>query len=229
MDSDTVLLKLLSIFSAKKSGIYLRLNEKLIAFIVKVISSIFILYIVFTYSFNICTSKHFDAGPIVRILMSVQFALLCNFLSTQIDNIFINLQQLRNYKVYLKIPSNGRNLVKTIALTLIFLPVVMSVVIFIWENRDSHYVYSYGYEIHDKVIVRVLIAFGNFTYFFCCTLFTLISFSLSILLFRWGEVLNCYNENLISNIKIENNNGKPLFLKKFFKILKSIERLEKIL
>ena len=105
----------------------------------------------------------------------------------------------------------------------------MSVAIFIWESRDSQYIYSYGYEIHDKVTVRVLIAFGNLTYFFCCTLVTLTSFSLSILVFGWGEVLRGYDKFLVVNIKNGNNNGNSVFLKKFFKILKTIECHEKIL
>lgn len=160
--------------------------------------------------------------------MPVQLILIWYFLNVQKEKLCIITQKLHNYRNRCKEDNNHYYFVKCFVISLTFLPCVIFFIRTLYDCEVTK-MWSYGYKIQSEIIRPVFSFYVVFGFYSCTTCIALVAFSLSIMFYKWGEVLNRYNKLLCIRLKQGKINEKIDFLKEFFHIVKILHKLDQAL
>lgn len=193
IEEDNFLWKILSLFGFKIPGLYLKTHEKYIYFITSTVYFICMMHFFSASIYIIFTSRFVVMGNIAYAIIPAQFFLIWYFLYRVGRKLSIIRQKLHRYRKIFTRNYKRTCFVNFFVVCIIILPGVVSIVVSILDQENTAYIWSYGYEIDNKIIIRALTFYGNFLYYFTRTFFASITFSLSFLFYRWNEVLKDYN------------------------------------
>lgn len=229
VDEDNFLWKVLNILGIRISIYNLKPYEKYLSYIVRILGSSFILYWISAALFNAIKHGIFNVGKIVyTLIMPFQLIVFWHFLNMQKENISAIIKKLYSYKKRYARDNNQTYYVKFFTMAFILIPGIISL-IFTVSEKQVFSIWSYGYKINDKIIIYIFSFYVTFMYYSCTMFIVLITFTMSILFLKWGEILRKYNMLLSIYFKKRKVNGKIHFLKEFFYIVKILQNLDQFL
>lgn len=224
MLQDKFLWKFLTIIGVRISGYKLKPCEKYISSFVITLGSVSMVHWISSTLFYTSTN-----GVIIRefvyLLMPFQIILIWYFLNAQRGEFCDIRKELYSYRNrYIK-NNNRTYYVELFLMVMILVPGVISLIVAVSDEKVSR-IWSYGYKMQDEILAYMLSSYVTFMYYSWNIIIILVAFSLSIIFYRWGEVLNKYNELLDVYFKQGKINGRIDFLKEFFYIVKIIQNLD---
>lgn len=220
--------RILYILGIRISAYNLKPYEKYLSYIVRILGSSFILYWISAALFYAINHGIYNVGRIVYTLLPFQLIVFWHFLNVQKENISSIIKKLYRYRKRYVRDNEQTYCVQIFTMVLILIPGVISL-IFTVSEKQVFDIWSYGYKINDIIIIYIFSFYVIFMYYSCTVFNILITFFLSIIFFRWGEILSKYNTLLSMYFKKRKVNGKVHFLKEFFYIVKILQSLDQFL
>lgn len=232
----------------------LNLYEKYLSIIIKTLSFIFTIHWISATFYGFCARRYNGLGMCVYLSFPIQLAIVKFLLKKRSENICLILKKLYKYR-YLYARGNneqcitrGNNeqcirrgnkqdkqvknqecLLKTFTISLLLIHCVLTLLVYIEDKETENDIWTFGHEIHDKFLLRILSFYISIFYYSFCTIFVLITFSLCIIFYRCSKVLQDYNKLLYFYAKLGKIDEKVKFLKEFFQIVKILKNLNQAL
>lgn len=244
---DHFLLRILTILGISLSGYCLKSYEKYLSIIIKTLTSIFIIHWFSSFLYRIITQRSNELGEYVYLSMPMQLFLIRYFLIMQGENICCILQKLYSYRNSLtrisrkncfmlrykkecfKRANNYQYLVKHFAIFLILLPCILATIVCALDKRTKNSIWTFGHEVRDKIILRILSFYDSILYYSFCTFFVFITFFLSIIFYRCSEALRGYNKLLHIYAEEGKIEKRIDFIKEYFQITQILRNLDQAL
>lgn len=227
MEDEKFLWKVLAIVGINLSNCCLNPCEKCLSFVFKLFSFIFIIHWSIAIVFH--SIRSVKIVGFIYYMLAMQSFLIYIFLKIKVKSISGIVQKLFSYNKRFGISGKKSWLFHIFVVSIILLPAVISFVLTAIENRNTSF-YTFGYIIENEILHQIIAFYDDFIYYSTCTFTAFVSFSLSRVFYRWGNVLRYYNRLLKSyfndkKLLVKNSN----FLKEYFFILKTLQKLNQAL
>lgn len=219
--------QVLAILGFKISGYCLKTHEKYVSYLIRFLSILVLLHWILASLCGILKLTYIS--ELVYILMPVQIILLWYFLNAENETWRYIIRKMYMYRNrYCNGISHSR-LLNSIIITMILFPVTISLVIATLTTKLRSTSWSFGYKINNDIFVQIAIFYTSFIYYSGTTFTAFLTFSLSIIFYRWGTVLSGYSKLLEMHLKEKKFYKIVEFLKDIFNIMKILQKLQKVL
>lgn len=227
-DKNDILLHILPIIGIRVSDRKRNSREKFLSYFVVLLCSVFSIHWFSAFLYRLFTNKSEHIAEIAYFLILLQMVSISYILNKEKKNISIIISKLYSYKnLYMRGVKKSR-LTNPFTITIILSPAVISLIITISGSFQIPVFWTFNYEIHNNNIIYVLTFYGNLVYYTCNIVIALVTFSLCVTFYRWGEILKSYNKLLNVYLKEETFHKTTILLKEFFNIVKILEKTNQV-
>lgn len=227
---DKVLWHIMAIIGINIARLQLKAREKCISTLFKFV--IFIMIGNWLSAGIFCVFTSFIIGGLNQICLCGFIILTWYFVNKKKKGLSKIVSQLYLYQIRYEAVTNPHSNILNIAIiaTLIVLTVAVILLPFIIKF-DAIVVgfFTYGYRLQSQTLKHFFQFYSFLTYYTCCSIFLLITFSLSVIFFRFSETLQVLNTLLGLKLYTKNNCKSEEFFVDLFLIIKILRKLNHLL
>lgn len=168
-------------------------------------------------------------GGITVVLQNLQVFLVWYILTIKQTHIRDTLKTLYKYRhKYVKDKSKSDK-IRSVLIVTILLPFVIAClhVIFVSDKTEWVNYWLLDYTVPGSFFNTAIFIYGVSTHYICITFIIFFTISLSMVYYRWGEILESYSKSLERRWKKEPMKIKVEYLKEYFRIVNSLQKTNK--
>lgn len=232
LKKDTVLWYIMAIVGINIAKLQLNACEKCFSILFKSVFFIMIINWLSAGIFSVFTS--FIIGGLNQTCLCGFMTLTWYFINKKKKGLSKIVSQLYLYQIRYEIPINPHSDILNIAIiaTLIVFTVVIISLPFILRFDMivvGFFTYGLSYQLQSETLKNFFQFYSFVTYYTCCSVFLLITISLSVIFFRFSETLQVFNKLLQLKLYTKNDCKSEEFFADFFVIMKLLRKLNHLL